>query len=112
MGDYARYMAEHVAGARGVPRLVSAESYRKLHTPPVGSPYALGWGVGSAEWAGGAVLSHGGSNLVWFAAVWLAPARDFSMLVVTNAGGETAQETTSEVRRALAARFAAAFGGS
>jgi CubicO group peptidase (beta-lactamase class C family) len=109
--DYARYMAEHVAGARGVDGLVSAQTFDKLHTPAPGSGYAFGWGVGERPWAGGRVLSHAGSNSMWWAVVWLAPERDLAMFAVTNAGAAGAQPGTDAAVVALIRRLQAAEEG-
>ncbi len=109
--DFARYMAAHLAGARGEGGFVSAETFGKLHAPAPGTDYALGWGVGERSWAGGRVLQHSGSNTVWYATVWIAPERDFAMLAVTNAGGDDAADGTNTAIEALIQRFDAAFGG-
>ena len=109
--DFARYMAAHLAGARGENGLVSAETFGKLHAPASGTEYALGWGVGERSWARGRVLQHSGSNTVWYATLWIAPERDFAMLAVTNAGGDDARDGTDEAIGVLIERFEAAFGG-
>ena len=106
--DFARYMAAHLAGARGEGGLVTAETFAKLHTPAPGTGYALGWSVGEKRWAGGRTLQHFGSNTVWYANMWIAPERDFAMLTVTNAGGDVAKEGTDVAIRALIDRFDAA----
>lgn len=108
LGDYARYMAAHLAGARGYGGLISAASFSKLHTPAPGTEYALGWGIVERDWAKGRVLMHHGSNGLWFATVWIAPERDLAMLAVTNAGGSGAAGGVREAIRALRARVNAA----
>ena len=35
-------------------------------------------------WAGGPALTHAGSNTMWYAVAWLAPAKDFAILVACN----------------------------
>jgi CubicO group peptidase (beta-lactamase class C family) len=106
LGDYAAYLAAHLAGARGVGGLVTAASFEKLHTAAPGTNYALGWGVAERTWARGGTISHNGSNTLWYASVWIAPQRDFGMLAVTNARGPDATEAAL---LALIARFDAAF---
>ncbi len=110
LADFARYMAAHLAGARGEGGLVTAETFGKLHSPAPGTAYALGWAVTKRSWAGGRVLQHNGSNTVWYATVWIAPERDFAMLAVTNVGGDDAAEGTDDAIRALVERYNAAFG--
>jgi CubicO group peptidase (beta-lactamase class C family) len=110
LADYAKYMVEHLAGARGSNGLVSAATFQKLHTPAPGTQYSLGWGVGEREWAGGTVLNHSGSNTMWWAVVWLAPERDLGLFAVANAGGDAAQSATDAAVVALIRRFEAAAG--
>lgn len=111
LADSARYMAAHLAGARGEGGLVTAETFDKLHAPAPGTSYALGWSVGEKRWAGGRTLQHLGSNQIWYANMWIAPERDFAMLTVTNAGDGAARESTDVAIRALIDRFDAAQEG-
>jgi CubicO group peptidase (beta-lactamase class C family) len=111
LADFARYMAAHLAGARGEGEFVSVKSFGKLHSPAPGTNYALGWSVGKHSRAGGRVLSHNGSNGVWFAKMWIAPERDFAILTVTNAGGSAGAKGADDALRALIDRCNAAFEG-
>lgn len=108
LDDYARFMIEHLAGARGVAGLITAESFDKLQMPAAGSSYAMGWSVAEREWAGGRVLVHNGSNTMWWANVWLAPERDLGLFAVTNAGGDDAFRGTDAAVVALLVRLQAA----
>ncbi|MDP2471668.1 MAG: serine hydrolase domain-containing protein [Candidatus Palauibacterales bacterium] len=108
MADYAKFMAQHIAGERGVDGLVSAETFTRLHRQALGTAYGLGWAVTVRDWADGVALYHEGSNLLWYANVWLAPERDMGMLVVTNAGGDRAFRATDAAIDALIGRFEAA----
>ncbi|MDH4197349.1 MAG: beta-lactamase family protein, partial [Candidatus Aminicenantes bacterium] len=103
LGDWARFIADELRGARGERALLKPETYKRLQTPPFGGDYALGWGVAEREWGGGTVLTHAGSNTMNFAVAWLAPLRDFAVLVVTNQGGETAYKACNEAVSALVA---------
>ena len=96
MQDLGRYVAMHLAGEQGRPDLLQAETIQRLHTPAEGFSYASGWAVTNRDWAGGRTLVHSGSNLRWYAVVWMAPERDFAVMVATNQGGETAFEGTDE----------------
>ena len=96
MQDLGRYVAMHLAGEQGRTDLLQAVTIRRLHTPAEGFSYASGWAVTNRDWAGGRTLVHSGSNLRWYAVVWMAPERDFAVLVATNQGGETAFEATDE----------------
>ena len=110
LDDYARFMAAHLAGARGIGGLVEAETFQQLQAPAPGTTYALGWGVGEGDWAGGRFLAHAGSNLLWYAVVLIAPERDLAVFVVTNAAGSNGEQGTGAMIEALIERADAAFG--
>lgn len=46
--------------------------------------YACGWGIVQREWAGGTVLSHNGSNNMWYVSVWVAPEINRAFIAGTN----------------------------
>ncbi|MEW5817954.1 MAG: serine hydrolase domain-containing protein [Spirochaetota bacterium] len=94
--DWARFIVDQLRGARGEPALLKTETYRTLQTPPFGGDYALGWAVTERDWGGGTVLNHNGSNLLFIAKVWVAPKRDFAILVCANEGLD-ASEAMDEV---------------
>ncbi len=96
LGDWAKFAADQLKGARGEKALLEPETYKTLQTPPFGGEYALGWLAVDREWGGGKVLNHNGSNTMNFATVWIAPARDFAVLVVTNQGGPAAARACDE----------------
>ena len=102
---YPRYMLAHVAGARGTGGLISSATYSRLHTPPAGADYALGWETLEETWADGRVLAHIGTNTVWYASVWLAPERDLGLFAVTNAGGDDAARATEAAVTEMIARL-------
>ncbi len=83
---------------------LSREDYAELHRPV--EAFAAGWLVAQRGWArgadapsepeteenteetpetGGVVLTHNGSNTLWFATVWIAPERDAVLLAAANA---------------------------
>jgi CubicO group peptidase (beta-lactamase class C family) len=99
--DWAKFIADQLRGDRGAGALLKPETYRKLHTPPFGDEYAMGWIVVERGWAGGVALNHGGDNTMNCANVWVAPRRDFAILVCINQSGETAFKASDEVAGAL-----------
>jgi hypothetical protein len=105
--DWAKFVADQLRGARGEKALLQPGSYKKLHTPPFGGDYALGWIVVQRDWAGGTALNHGGDNTMNFANVWVAPARDFAVLMCVNQSGDTAFEATDDAAGALIGLHAA-----
>lgn len=101
MQDWAKFIQDQLRGARGEPALLKPDSYRKLQTPPFGGDYALGWLVAQREWGGGLVLNHAGDNTMNFANVWIAPQRDFAILVCTNQSGGAGFKSTDAAVGAL-----------
>jgi CubicO group peptidase (beta-lactamase class C family) len=87
LSDWAKFVADLLRGLRGGKGLLKPETYQKLRTPPLGGDYALGWSVVEREWGGGTVLTHNGSNTMNYSDAWVAPERDFAVLVVCNQGG-------------------------
>lgn len=91
LADWGRFLALHLAGARGeATSLISGATLTRLQEPPDGGDYAAGWLVVDRTWAGGRALTHSGSNTMWFATAWLAPANDMTYAVVTNRGDDAA----------------------
>jgi CubicO group peptidase (beta-lactamase class C family) len=109
--DWARYVAVHVRldpdGCGRTPRdagtlvesLGGRAVFAKLHAP-VGD-YAMGWGITERDWAGGKTLTHNGSNTMWFCVAWLAPRKDFAVLIGANQGGDEAAKACDEAAWAL-----------
>jgi len=109
IGDWAKFAVAHLRGERPGSKILRPETYRDLHTPRPGEGYAGGWMALDRPWAGGRALNHAGSNTMWYATVWLAPARDFGILVVANQGGGTSDQACDEAVGALLGRYEAAF---
>lgn len=86
--DWSRFIAETLRGAQGHPTIVSADTFKKLTTPRPKQDYAGGWIVTNRSWAGGMALTHAGSNTMWFCVVWIAPAKNFAVMIATNQGGD------------------------
>jgi CubicO group peptidase (beta-lactamase class C family) len=86
MEDWAKYIRFVMKGSRGEGEHLSKDSFAALTTPPPGSDYAFGWISLERGWGKGKVLTHSGSNTVNYCVVWMAPARNFAVLVATNTG--------------------------
>jgi len=99
--DWAKFITDQLRGDRGEPALLQPVTYQKLHTPPFGGEYGLGWLVVERDWAGGTALNHGGDNTMNCANVWVAPRRDFAVLVCINQSGDTAFRASDEAVGAL-----------
>jgi len=114
LDDWAKFVAVIVRGARGDPcEFLSIEwSEVLLHAHPIdsNSRYAAGWMVVERPWARasnpgarGVCYTHTGSNTTWFAVAWLAPERDFAVLVATNRAGASASSACDGIVGALVA---------
>lgn len=101
LSDWAKFISDHLRGARGEKALLKPGTYRTLDTPPFGGEYALGWATVEREWGGGTVLTHAGSNTMNYAVVWAAPKRDFAVLITANQGGPAAAKACDEASAAL-----------
>jgi CubicO group peptidase (beta-lactamase class C family) len=90
LSDWATFALRHLSEA--TPML------RALHTPAPGETYAGGWIVVKGQpWAGGAALTHGGSNTMNYAVLWLAPKKRFAVLAATNAAPRGIEKTMNDV---------------
>lgn len=96
--DWTVFARAHLDAGRGYPRLLSASTFQRLHTPAPkqgdNDPlYAMGWGQTSSEaWTRGPALFHQGSNTLWLTQIWIAPKRDLAICVAVNQGGEKAEK--------------------
>ena len=84
--DWALYISDQLRGARGDSALLKPESYQMLQSTHFGEEYGLGWGVLNRDWAGGKALMHAGSNGMYLSLAWVAPAKNFAILVCANEG--------------------------
>ncbi len=93
LADWAKYVRLHLRGARGEEGLLlKPETFAELHTPEPGTSYGFGWVHTERPWSQGEILMHDGSNMAWFAYLWMAPEEDFAVLVSCNRGGAAGQE--------------------
>ncbi len=115
LGDLARYGAVHLQGEYGTedePVLLTRSSWQRLHTPFLDG-YASGWVLYERDWAGGSVISHNGSNTLWYALLMLLPVRNTVLAFVTNDGAiETADSAFVELAAELAGELAPSAPGS
>ena len=104
IGDLARYGATHLDGEYGSdPVLLSQVSWQRLHAPFL-NDYARGWVRYERDWAGGPVIWHNGSNTLWYAVLYLLPARNMALALVTNDGAsEVADAAFYELAQELIA---------
>ena len=106
LDDLARYAMFHLQ--RGTNTLLKPETLEKLHSLLPGTSseietdnYACGWVRLKRGWAGGTALWHNGSNAMWYIVMWLAPEKDFSVIVATNIAGTDAEQACDEAASAM-----------
>jgi CubicO group peptidase (beta-lactamase class C family) len=105
MRDWAKFVAEHLKGAKGQSSLLKPETFKALHTTAFGDNYAGGWRLTKRDWATGLVFTHAGSNTMNFAVAWMAPKRDFAVLVASNQGGGDVEKACDEACWTLIKEF-------
>ena len=119
--DFATWAGWNAGEGKRGPALVRPDTLRRLHTPVIAIPdkpganpgtpkqgkYALGWGELTVDWAPNRLKTHSGSNTKNLAQIWLDPQRDFAMVLVTNIGGEQADQAFQALAPELYKKFAA-----
>jgi CubicO group peptidase (beta-lactamase class C family) len=100
--DWAKYIQRVLKACRDEKDLLPSEIYREMMDPssaepPFGENYALGWELHERKWGAGTVLTHAGSNGMNFSVVWIAPKKNFAVLVAVNRGGKGAPEGVDKV---------------
>ena len=120
--DFAAWAGWNAGEGKRGPALVRPETLRKLHTPVIAIPdkpdakpgtpkqgkYALGWGEITVAWTPNRLITHSGSNTKNLAQIWLDPQRDFATVLVTNIGGEQADQAFQALAPELYKKFAVA----
>jgi CubicO group peptidase (beta-lactamase class C family) len=102
--DFAKYASFHAGTARNAPLGPKALDF--LHKPVAPSKdYALGWLSLSRPWAHGKALAHNGSNTMFYAVIWVAPARDFAAVAAANIDNPAAQKACDEACAMMISRY-------
>jgi len=104
MPDWACYICAVLKACRGEEGLLPWSQYAVAQTPPFSGTYALGWQTCERRW-GGQVLTHGGTNTMNYAVAWVAPKKNFAVLVATNRGGDGAAEGLDKICGLMIDRF-------
>ena len=86
LSDLSTYATEHLRGHLGKGKLLSAETYQRLHAPRL-NQYAYGWGVkDSGAKTPYTIYWHNGSNTLWYALVVFIPEKNMVVAVTANDG--------------------------
>ncbi|HYE60610.1 MAG TPA: serine hydrolase domain-containing protein [Phycisphaerales bacterium] len=116
LADWGRYIAQHTGGHRADRPagtwLLKPETFARIHRAyeGPGNDYGFGWGIVRRPWGkgpggDGTVLTHAGSNTMWFCVVWAAPELDMAVLVATNVAGDSASKACDQAAGAMIKRF-------
>ena len=100
------FAREHLRGELGAGKLLSAETYKLLHTPEL-DDYACGWvrKEPSAE-IPYTVYWHNGSNTMWYALVVFIPEKNMVVAVTSNDGDfDSAEAAAWEIVKASVKQF-------
>jgi len=101
LGGWAKFIAFHLGGKAPPALEGAARELPKLHERAKDAPNeALGWMGATRPW-GGAVLTHAGSNTMWYCVAWLSPEKGFAVLAATNQGGDAATKACDEACAAM-----------
>jgi CubicO group peptidase (beta-lactamase class C family) len=117
--DFARWAIWNLGRGKRGPDLIRPETFTRLTTPVIDIPlkkdsapgtpargrYGLGWGEVEFPWAKGPLLFHGGSNGMNLAHIILDLKSDFGMVLMTNIGGEKADEAFRSLAEELYKRY-------
>jgi len=89
--EYQKFQQMHLDGANNNSDFLSQDSFERLHTPPEGEDYAMGWTDESSELYeelnipfGEPILGHNGSVITWSAFSVLLPNRNTSIFFAFN----------------------------
>lgn len=110
MPEWAKFVAA-VANQKAIsgspdPRLkISKAVWRELFSSDnkmdPQSKYAAGWIHLSRPWADGITYMHNGSNTTWYCVAWVAPKKDFFVLVATTAFNSSAISACDKIAAEL-----------
>jgi D-alanyl-D-alanine carboxypeptidase len=94
--DFARLVQLHLRGLLGKRNYLSAATYQTIH---FGKPeYAYGWGVEKLDTTGALVSFHNGTAGTFYCHAILVPSQKVTFVVLTNQGGDAAENACNELR--------------
>jgi len=105
--DFARYAWWQAHGDQAGQPTLQREGFVKVHTPAGKADHGMGWVITSRPWAGGTALWHNGSNTMFYAIMWLSPAKDAAFVAATNCAGDEAGKACEQAVWMLIQRWQA-----
>ena len=99
--DWAKFAALHLAGERGDSKLLKPATLRPCTSPRLlaNTPEAGSSSNGPGPEARRSTTTAATHS--WYATIWLAPARNFAILVATNQGDKQAERACDQAATAL-----------
>ncbi|HIE97228.1 MAG TPA: class A beta-lactamase-related serine hydrolase [Planctomycetes bacterium] len=105
MADWAKFVGVHLGASTNRKPLLAPATLKHLHEAGFNGNYAGGWTIAQRSWAGGAALSHSGSNTMNFCTAWLAPKKRFAVLSATNCAGDAARQACDDVASTMIQKY-------
>ena len=96
LADWSRFAMAHLFGADSG-SFLKRETWEKIHSLPFGGDYGFGWIIIQRQWAGGTVLTHDGSNTQNYSSIWLAPKKEFALMIVINQGNDAVEDACQKI---------------
>ncbi|MFH2114983.1 MAG: serine hydrolase domain-containing protein [Spirochaetota bacterium] len=84
-------------------RIISSDSLEELLRPRLAN-YALGWGVGQTN-SGKRLVTHDGSNTMFFCSITILPDEGHAIIVMTNRGDGRTSAMVERITRFLGQQF-------
>jgi CubicO group peptidase (beta-lactamase class C family) len=107
--DLLRWLDFQIHGAAGRGALLSAATFRRLHSAADGQPFAIGWESAFTRGPDGGVLErsvyHAGHSGRFRANIWFVPETEWGTAIVSNSGGGNDDVITDDVFHALLREF-------
>lgn len=104
MADLLKFASFHLRALEGDPQILTAESYKWLHTPPAGETEALGWTY-APQLGGEPCLQHSSNDGSFCDDITLWPTSKLAIVAITNAGTNRRPPPTMEAIFAIKTRL-------
>ncbi len=106
LSDLCTFATDHLRGDHGVGKLLSAKTYKLLHTPEL-NQYACGWiRTEPGHEIPYTIYWHNGSNTLWYALAAFIPEKNMVVAVTSNDGDfKRAEAAAWEIVKASVKRF-------
>ncbi len=93
-----KYAQIHLQGNLGNNDFLTTANFKRLHQEVANTNYALGWAINNK------IISHNGSNTMWFAVLAINLSTQTITIAATNAGGSKGDNVTQNIMNTLVQR--------